>query len=246
MIRIATWNVAGTGKGAWAYVVSALPADIILLQECRDPATYLPVDVYGHNSLYIRWEPNSDNRGKGIAIYTRGFLLASIPFQPHPGWVQVADVTTREGNVIRLINVHGEIKKHYYVTDTLHAMVNDLLPLMSRTNCLLLGGDLNVSLLYGERTRNPRHHAFLEPLTHECAFVNCTARYFAVEPRTIRGRGQRQIAPYQDDYLFASPPLANRLAGVEVLDTPEVQKVSDHNPVIATFRDKESESVSHK
>jgi endonuclease/exonuclease/phosphatase family metal-dependent hydrolase len=116
---------------------------------------------------------------------------------------------------------------------------------MSRNHCLLLGGDLNVSLLYGERTRNPRHHAFLERLTHECALVNCTARYFAVEPRTIRGRGQRQIAPYQDDYLFASPPLASRLAGVEVLDTPEVQTVSDHNPVIAIFKeDKGSESVA--
>jgi exonuclease III len=247
MIRIATWNVAGTGKSAWAYVVSALPADIILLQECRDPAVYLPADVYGHNSPCIRWEPNSDNRGKGIAIYTRGFLLASVPFQHHPGWAQVADVTMSEGNVIRLINVHGEVKKHYYVTDTLHAIVNDLLPLMSRNHCLLLGGDLNVSLLYGERTRNPRHHAFLERLTHECALVNCTARYFAMEPRTIRGRGQRQIAPYQDDYLFASPPLASRLAGVEVLDTPEVQKVSDHNPVIATFKEgKELESVSHE
>jgi hypothetical protein len=53
---------------------------------------------------------------------------------------------------------------------------------------------------------------------------NLTARYFAVEPRTIRGRGQRQIAPYQDDYLFASPPLARRLAGVEVLDTPRCRR----------------------
>ena len=247
MIRIATWNVAGTGKGAWAYVVSALPADIILLQECRDPAAYLPADVYGHNGPCIRWEPNSDNRGKGIAIYTRSILLASVLFQHHPGWVQVADVTMRDGDVIRLINAHGEVKKHYYVTDTLHAIVNDLLPLMSRNACLLLGDDLNVSLLYGERTRNPRHQAFLERLTHECALVNCTARYFVVEPRTIRGRGQRQIAPYQDDYLFASPPLASRLAGVEVLDNPEVQKVSDHNLVIATFKeDKESESVAHE
>ena len=152
-----------------------------------------------------------------------------------------------EGNVIRLINVHGEVKKHYYVTDTLHVIVNDLLPLMSHNNCVLLGGDLNVSLLYGARTRNPRHHAFLDGLTHECALVNCTARYCAVEPRTIRRRGQRQITPYQDDYLLASPPLASRLAGVEVLDTPEVQKVSDHNPVIAAFKeDKELESVSHK
>jgi len=153
----------------------------------------------------------------------------------------------RDGNVIRLINVHGEVKKHYYVTDTLHTIVNDLLPLMSRNARLLLGGDLNVSLLYGERTRNPRHQAFLERLTHEYALVNCTARYFAVEPRTIRGRGQRQIAPYQDDYLFASPRLASRLVRVEVLDNPEVQKVSDHNPVIATFKeDKASESVSYE
>ena len=149
----------------------------------------------------------------------------------------------RDGDVMRLINVHGEVKKHYYVTDTLHTIVNDLLPLMSCNACLLLGGDLNVSLLYGERTKNPRHQAFLERLAHECALVNCTACYFAVEPRTIRGRGQRQIAPYQDDYLFASPPLASRLAGVEVLDSPEVQKVSDHNPVIATFEDRRVESV---
>jgi len=147
--------------------------------------------------------------------------------------------------VIRLINVHGEVKKHYYVTDTLHTIVNDRLPLMSCNTYLLLGGDLNVSLLYGERTRNPRHQAFLERLTHECALVNCTACYFAVEPRTIRGRGQRQIAPYQDDYLFASPSLASHLAGVEVLDTLEVQKLSDHNPVIATFQeDKRAESVA--
>jgi exonuclease III len=225
--------------------MSVLPADIILVQECRDPAIHLPADVYSHNSPFIYWEPNSDNRGKGIAIHTRGFLLASVPFQHHPGWAQVADVTMSNSNVIRLINIHGEVKKHYYVTDTLNVILSDLLPLMSRNACLL-GGELNVSLLYGERTRNPRHQAFLERLTHECALVNCTARYFAVEPRTIRGRGQRQLAPYQDDYLFVSPPLASRLVGVEVLDNPKVQKVSDHHPVIATFKeDKESESVAH-
>jgi len=205
------------------------------LQECRDPAAYLPGGVYTRNSPFIHWEPNNDNRGKGIAIYTRGLFLASVPFRHHPGWAQVADVTTRAGEIVRLINIHGEVKKHYYVTDTLNVILGDLLPLMSCHDCLLLGGDLNVSVLYGERTRNPRHKTFLERLTNECALVNCTARYFPVEPRTIRGRGKRQIAPYQDDYLFASQPLAGRLLAVEALDDAEVQKVSDHNPVIANF-----------
>jgi endonuclease/exonuclease/phosphatase family metal-dependent hydrolase len=143
----------------------------------------------------------------------------------------------RDGEVVRLFNVHGEVKKTYYVTDTLNVILDDLLPMMSRHECLLLGGDLNVSILYGERTRNPRHKAFLERLTVACAFVNCTTRYFTVEPQTIRKRGKRQIAPYQDDYLFASQSLASRLAGVEVIDDAEVQKVSDHNPVVATFKE---------
>lgn len=245
MIRIATWNVAGTGEAAWTYVVSTLPADIILLQECRDPAAYLSADVYKQNGPCIRWEPNNDNRGKGIAIYTRGLRLDTIPFPHHPGWAQVADVTIGNGPGIRLVNVHGEVKKNYYITDTLNTIMDDLFPLMPPNTYLLLGGDLNVSLLYGERTRNPRHKMFLERLANECALVNCTARYFPVEPRTIRGRGQRQIAPYQDDYLFASPPLADRLVKVEVLDNPEIQKISDHNPVIAFFQeDKDSELLS--
>ena len=237
MIRIPTWNVAGTGKDAWTHVELGLPADIVLLQECRDPAAYLPMDVYDHNGPFIRWEPNKDSRGKGIAICARGLVLASVPFRHHPGWAQVADVTMRDGEVIRLMNVHGEVKKNYYVTDTLNVILDDLLPVMSHHECLLLGGDLNVSILYGERTRNPRHRAYLARLTHECALVNCTTRYFPVEPRTIRGRGKRRVAPYQDDYLFASQALAGRLVGVEVLDDPEVQRVSDHNPVIATFKE---------
>jgi exonuclease III len=237
MIRIATWNVAGTGKDAWAHVTSALPADIVLLQECRDPAVYLPPDVYNHNGTFIRWEPNDDSRGKGIAIYTHGLALASAIFQRYPGWAQVADVAMRDGEILRLINIHGEVKKSYYVTDTLNVILDDLLPLMSHHECLLLGGDLNVSILYGERTRNPRHRAFLARLSHGSTLVNCTSRYFPMEPRTIRGRGKRQVGPYQDDYLFASQSLASRLVGVEVLDNAEVQRISDHNPVIATFRD---------
>lgn len=116
MIRIATWNVAGTGEAAWTYVVSTLPADIILLQECRDPAAYLSANVYKQNGPCIRWEPNNDKRGKGIAIYTRGLRLDTIPFRHHPGWAQIADVTIGNGPGIRLINVHGEVQEkllHY-------------------------------------------------------------------------------------------------------------------------------------
>jgi len=41
--------------------------------------------------------------------------------------------------------------------------------------------------------------------------------------------------PWVNDYIFASESLAARVTKAEVLETPAVLSLSDHNPVVVTF-----------
>jgi exonuclease III len=41
--------------------------------------------------------------------------------------------------------------------------------------------------------------------------------------------------PYQDDYLFATPAMAERLVRCEALSPNEWASHSDHSPIVATF-----------
>jgi exonuclease III len=227
MITIATWNVQNHGIRTWEQVVSAVHADIALFQECPDPGANLPD---------IRWERN--DTGKGVAIYTRGLQIDSKPFGKYQGWVQIADVTLRKGVVVRLINIHGRtnVKPSSAFTKLMNDILYDLKPWMHERDHILLGGDLNMSILF-----RPRDGRFLGRLEDEFGLVNCIKRCFPdePEPRTIRRlRGGVLCKAYQDDYLFASQTLAKRLTEAKVYDDSAVEEIksSEHNAVSATFR----------
>ena len=40
---------------------------------------------------------------------------------------------------------------------------------------------------------------------------------------------------FMNDYMFASPDLADRLTSFEVIDRPDVWEMSDHAPLVGTF-----------
>jgi exonuclease III len=47
----------------------------------------------------------------------------------------------------------------------------------------------------------------------------------------------RPGVPYQEDYLFASPALAERLRRCLAFNPTEWYAFSDHSPIVATFED---------
>ena len=71
---------------------------------------------------------------------------------------------------------------------------------------------------------------FFDWLENDLGFVNCTSEFYKREIQTVFTRNIRH--PYQNDYIFISPSLKNKLGKCDVPKRTEVEGLSDHSPVI--------------
>jgi len=223
-----TWNMQGGGKDQWSHVMKVIRPDISLLQEFRDPKNYFAASELDKLEAHVVWEKNEGKANKGIAIYASGLAIKENQFHKHQGWAMACEVILPVDTPLVLVNVHGEVKKNYYVTDTLHPLFDDLSPIIKTNKNVIVGGDLNVSIRYGEVYNTPKHKEFLDRLKRDFGLVDCTRMFFPSEQQTIRGRSRYQ---YQDDYLFVSPEFRHRVIDSDILKDDATKSLSDHNPV---------------
>lgn len=253
-LRILTWNIRRQAR-AWDFLDEVLEPDIALLQEA--------VTTKGRANVVYREGGIGDRRRWGSAVATRALPLVAVDraknkytggvaldlHRTHPGSVAVAEIALPDFAPITAVSVSGLIE-HGYANTTVHRIISDLTPLFdSRAGKrLVLGGDLNISTQldppYDARSRLifERLELFglvdLLRLTADsrgplegcrCTDPVCT------HVQTLRHRQARK--PYQNDYLFASHQLAERLVECRALDSadPDPWAVSDHCPVMAEF-----------
>ena len=137
---------------------------------------------------------------------------------------------------------------------SVHRSLSDLTPLFedSRYNKrVVLGGDLNTWTGWDAGSRHFARDENVLRRIEAFGFVDCLVASLEREgrgrlngctcslgeacrhTRTRLDRNQPEI-PYQMDYLFASPPLAERLLSCEAIDLGP-DSPSDHFPIRATF-----------
>jgi hypothetical protein len=138
---------------------------------------------------------------------------------------------------------------------SVHRSLSELSPLFDHPTYgknLLLGGDLNI--LSNPRTDDPvrdRHLAVLDRIAAyglvECldqallrrepsrgALQHCPCGLGSDCRHTWTKRVRGSDIPYQDDYLFASKRLAEKLEDCRALPFTD-DSTSDHAPIVATF-----------
>ena len=177
-----------------------------------------------------------------------------LPFEPFRPGTWVAALVNVGGLKLTAISLYGLMDEKSDAS--VHRSLSELSPIFDHKTYgkhLLLGGDLNI--LANPRRNDPLRDRHLVILARIKAYglVDCLEK--AVRERTPPRGGlpncpcrlgdgcthtwtkrdpKRPTIPHQDDYLFASRALADRLEACEALpftaDSP-----SDHAPIVATF-----------
>jgi exonuclease III len=231
-LRVVTWNMAHRvrmKKRAWDFLRYEIAPDIAMVQEAHLP------DSIREGEQFVCPENVTGTIGAS-GIWSRELALHRVPLDTTlPNAVIVSTVSLPKGLApLLVISMYGTFDKTSHVTPNLHRMISDLHPvLISKTykGRILLGGDWNIDRSYNEINPGtaPRHELVFERLEDEFyGLQRCNK-----EPlRTIMHRSK---FAYQDDYIYASENVIPKLISCGVVKDPDVEKLSDHQPVVAVF-----------
>lgn len=236
-LKIAAWNMAHwshrkIAADAWRFLEKDIDADFALVQEAVPPEA--------RQSGCCVWREIGESRRWGSAVVSREIQLSEIALRSnaYPGALTVAEAVLPTGLDLVLISMYGQLDEHGYAITTLHRMLSDLTHLFhgklrkGGVPQVILGGDLNASTQLDAKQGDKSHALFFARL-EDFGLVDCQGTFTSARPRTLR-HGRSKF-PWVNDYIFASESLAARVVRADVLETPELLSLSDHNPVVVTF-----------
>jgi exonuclease III len=224
----------------WDYLMNKLAADVSLIQEASDPG------MHGISKEGYVWHEIGGTRRWGSGIVARHLQLDEIKSpgefkNSYPGALMGARVKLPGKGITNIFSVYGLLDKDpynesIYSTTTLHRMLSDLTFLLRymkrKRQHIIFGGDLNASIQFDEKWHNyyaNTHKIFFERLA-DFGLVDCFSRFFSKPIQTFRH--SRSSTPWQNDYLFVSREIIDKVKSCEVLSYAEVKQLSDHNPVV--------------
>ena len=246
-LRIVAYNfLAGGGKkrtGHWSRLVRDLKADLLLAQECRPPQDSAGERFRPGAEDALIWTRAGTARW-GSAVLARSARLAPIPIPGYEGWIVggefVGGPWSRAARPLRVFSLHCPVGERGYVR-TLHEILDRLAPLTADAD-MILGGDFNVAAGYRlpreTRTISPREKGILDRLSGELDLVSCWQAANPGRPlaQTLRWTANR-ATPYHCDGIFVTRSWLPRLTSSRVVRGSRWDRMSDHNPVVASFVD---------
>ena len=243
-LNVVSYNFLSGGSknrsGHWSRLVRDLDADLVFAQECRAPRdspgeSYRPVTGDG----WV-WAPAGTARW-GSAVLARSTGIEPIPFPRYEGWIvggQLSGVSGAGGRPVRVFSIHCPVGERGYVR-TMHEIMDALIPLAAGAD-LILAGDYNVATGYRhpkeERTISRRESGILDRLSADLGLVSCWQAANPGRPlaQTLRWSTNPKT-PYHCDGIFVTPFWLERLVSCRVVRGSRWSRLSDHNPVVATF-----------
>ncbi len=243
-MKLATYNIlkGGSQRVHWIKMIEDHGVDLLLLQESYVPDQHLPPLLYPDTQSQSVWEMVEQN-GWGSVVFSKSGTLKPIPVSGFSGWVVGAEISGASWQVGRndstmVFSIHAPSRKESY-----SKQVNRLLDEISRIACgreIIVGGDFNLAIGKCPQSGRPVSKQDLEiqnRLANEFGLLNCwqEANPNQSLPQTLRWARDRSI-PYHCDGLFVPMAWKDRLESCVVLSGEEWNRLSDHNPVVATFR----------
>jgi exonuclease III len=235
-LKIVSWNMGhwlhqSVSQKAWEFLEKSIAPDIMLLQEAMPP-----LDRRTETCL---WKEIGGRRNWGSGVLTKNLALKEIDIKnDYPGSLVVTDIILPDGSILVVISMYGLMDEHGYAITTLHRMLSDLTHLIDGKfraggrPKIILGGDLNASPQWDDKYGTKTHRIFFDRL-EAFGLVDCQGIMTEGRPRTLRH--SRSTVPWVNDYIFASESLAKKVISHEIIESSEMNILSDHNPVVVTF-----------
>jgi endonuclease/exonuclease/phosphatase family metal-dependent hydrolase len=219
------WGGNGDAKHHLKYLNSIVKYDLLFLQEAFDPK------IYGEEN-YVWMNYEGRKWGSGIVYKTGNF--SEVEVKQYYGSVVAADIDDGSER-FRVVSIHNPNTKERYIS-SLNKIVDELNRI--KTENMIIGGDFNLySLGYrkpGEVIKTKDHEVkIIERMENEIGVVNSWVYLHPNDfmPQTLRWNNAPTM-PYHCDGIFISKTLAKRIKESLVLWDSEIEKLSDHNPVV--------------
>lgn len=237
-MRIVTWNLqVGRAAAVWPRLVTALSADVVLLQETQRPEW--PGSLAWKNVPQREW---------GSAVLVAAGTIREIPLNGYEGWVVggewVGGPPSPSERPRYVFSVHAPTKtqeqpRDNYVAETMSVL--DMIEKQVPGNAdLILGGDFNFVSLGNRRADESRKTTAQEREAlarfARLGLVSCwtEAHPNCALPQTLRWSGDAtpdKSTPYHCDGIFVPASWQPHIIS-EVL-TSACFRASDHYPVVA-------------
>jgi endonuclease/exonuclease/phosphatase family metal-dependent hydrolase len=242
-MKVATYNILKGGRLRvhWVKMTQDFGIDLLLVQESYDPHEHLPPLLYPDARSQSAWQMVEKN-GWGSGVFSRTGSVKRVAVSGFSGWVVGAEIGGASwedwiADPLLAFSVHAPSGPGGY-----HGQVNKLLDAIkkvARGREVVVGGDFNLTVSHwpgSERPARKQDLAIQARLADEFGLLNCwqTANPDQPLPQTLRWTGDRTI-PYHCDGLFVPQAWKDRLESCVVLAGSDWNRLSDHNPVVASF-----------
>ena len=222
-MKIVSWNLGfwqhrSTHSEAWVYLRNQIEPDLALLQEVS------PSKLNNNEFLLFR----QIHQNWGTALYTRNISLEELQFaNEYPGRVSGACFKTAAEQEIMAASIHAPI-----INGRVFPYLGRIFDDIERTvsgKTFIVGGDLNTARLAEKVWPRHGHVPFFERIANSI-FFDCHQNLHGKEEQTFFR--DNSIYPFQDDHLFVSHDLADRVKSCYALNNEAVRSLSDHIPLV--------------
>ncbi len=242
-MNLVTYNLrsGGKGRGHWTKILDDFRPGLFFVQETVAPEEHLPPHTHAWAAGRFAWE-KLEGRQWGSAIYSSQGEARPVElpdFHGHVVGLEVAGVAWPDGSrsPIRAFSVHAPARGSYQKAVN---QILDMIALHSGGGDLVIGGDFNLTISARRDAEAQKTGvadlAIQVRLRDEFGLLNCWQEANPGLPpvQTLRWSKAPEI-PYHCDGLFVPRSWAGRLLASEVISSPEWDRLSDHNPVVARF-----------
>lgn len=233
-MKVLSWNIDCKTEqdSVWRYILDENKPDFALLQECRYPGKVFEAQ----NNLILNIIGGTRNWGSGIYSKTQK-INEIFETSEYRGWVTLGETVSTINHTL-LVSLHAKLAGVPYVVPYLQKLLGSLRPLFKEYENIIIAGDFNAARLYDDVypqfPAHTKHKLLFEWIEKDLGLVDCHFKLNGKEIQTMRGKSRN---PYQNDHIFVSKHLSQRLISCKVLANKEIIKLSDHNPIVAEFAD---------
>jgi len=246
-MNIATYNLRFGGKSGqrihWQKVLDEFNPDIFLVQETLPPQEYLPNEFYQAAASQFHWAA-VHGRPWGSAIYvSKGHVEPLEPLSPEfSGWVTSVKVSDfgwpmAESQSLYIYSVHAPSGRSSYVKEV-NRILDAIKAQVPSDSQVIIGGDFNltVGLRHPSEELQKSQPKLMDRFRQEFGLMNCwqSAHPNQDLPQTLRWSNDK-TKPFHCDGIFVPASWLRYLAHAEVLSDENLDELSDHNPVTASF-----------
>jgi exonuclease III len=234
-MKIVTWNMdfwkrsAQQRKSGWNYLWEAINPDVAILQEIVPPEE-------SFEDFSVIYHELDKKRRWGTSVISKHRISKEIHFNnyyPGSSGLIVAEIKLSDSFTLTVVSINGLIDQEGYATTTMHHILSDLTSTLHKTygRNVILGGDFNVSEQWDKKYKNrDPMHKFVFDRLENFGLINCTKKFFNAHVQTHSH--SRSTFEWQNDYIFVSENMIDKVIDCKVINESEVKDFSDHFPVI--------------